>query len=164
MNADPDKQQDELQRMLALKRLETPPPRFFSKFSEKVIDGLNSPSSLTPPTLWQRLGLDFDSRPVLVCASGVVVCGLLGAAVILSLQVPPPKPAARAPDDSTHRVVAPPPTSRPSPEDEPAQPPVAGAEQPLRLDQPVIVPARAPLSAVKFEPATSDKKEETRDR
>src|SRR5262245_13649359 len=74
MNPDPDKPQDDLQKMLALKRHETPPPRFFTGFSDKVIDGLREPDT-GPRTIWQRLGLDIDSRPVLVCASGVVVCG-----------------------------------------------------------------------------------------
>jgi len=155
MNADPDNQQDELQKMLALKRHEIPPPRFFSKFSEKVIHGLNLPQASAPPTFWQRLGLDIDSRPVLVCAGGVAVCALLGAAVILSLQVPPPKAAPRSPDGPSHLVVAPPPTTGPLSEGEPAQAPVPVPGRALHLDQPVIVPASSPLTALKTEPAAA---------
>src|SRR5262245_27824175 len=113
MNAEPDHTQDELQKILALKRHETPPPRFFTGLSEKVIDRLNTPEP-GPRTFWQRLGLDIESPPVLVCASGVVVCGLLVTGLILSRQVGPFRSAPRAPDDQTDLVVAPPPTARPT--------------------------------------------------
>src|SRR5881628_3722371 len=99
MNADHNRLQEELQKMLALKRHEAPPPRFFRTFSERVIDHLNKPEPPAPPTLRHRLGLDIDSRPVLVCASGVVVCGLLVVGLIASLRVGPPKPPPRPPDD-----------------------------------------------------------------
>ena len=87
MNPDPEKQ-DELQRILSLKRHETPPSRFFKSFSGDVRDRLHSPEPPIDQTWWQRLGL--DSKPVLVCASGVVVCVLLVAGLIASLRVDPP--------------------------------------------------------------------------
>jgi hypothetical protein len=93
MSANHDKP-DELQRMLALKRHETPPPRFFKGFSNKVIDHLDTPEPIGDQAWWQRLGL--DSKPVLVCASGVVVCGLLVLGIIVSLRVERPKPAPLA--------------------------------------------------------------------
>jgi len=158
MNVDPDKQREELQRILALKRLETPPPRFFRGFSDKVLDGLNSPPPAGPRTMWQRLGLDFDSRPVLVCASGVVVCGVLGAGIILAMQIGPTRPA-RGPDDQTTRVVAPSPTTQPALDSE-GTPVLPVVERPGHLNQPVIVPGDSSLTALRNErqpaPATTE--------
>ncbi|HYV32378.1 MAG TPA: hypothetical protein VEO53_14905, partial [Candidatus Binatia bacterium] len=91
MNPDPDKQ-DELQKMLALKRHETPPARFFKGFPQRVRHRLHSPVASAPSTGWRRLGLDVDAKPVLVCASAVVVCGLLLVGLIASLRVEPAKP------------------------------------------------------------------------
>ncbi|MEY2407829.1 MAG: hypothetical protein QOF48_499 [Verrucomicrobiota bacterium] len=88
--------QEELQRMLALKRHEQPPKRFFKGLSTAVIDRLQHPEPLPPPTFWQRLGLDFDRKPVIVCILGVTVCGLLAYALVLSRNVkgPPPDPVS----------------------------------------------------------------------
>lgn len=84
MNPKPD-DFDKVQKLLALKRHEQPPPRFFSEFSEQVIARLDSPVPARPGRWWQRLGLDFDLQPPLVCALGVVVCGLLLVGIITSL-------------------------------------------------------------------------------
>jgi hypothetical protein len=149
MNADHDKEQ-ELQRMLALKRHETPPPRYFRSFSERVIDRLNTPEPSGPLTLWQRLGLDIDGRPVLVCASGVVVCSLLVVGLVVSLRVTPPKPAPPEPGDQTHRVVAPPPSSTGAPEEQ-SVPSVVVAPPFYPVDAPVTVPASfSPQSTNRF--------------
>ena len=90
MNPDLDKQ-DELQKMLALKRHETPSPRFFKGFSGHVIDRLHAPEPPVDQAWWQRLGL--DTKPVLVSITGVAVCGLLVVGLVASLRVDPPKPA-----------------------------------------------------------------------
>jgi hypothetical protein len=148
MSVDPEKQQEDLQKMLALKRHETPPPRFFSGFSDKVIDGLREPEPTGPRTVWQRLGLDIDGRPVLVCASGVAVCAMLGTGIILALQMGPARPVPRPPLDPSQWVVAPAPTSQPASGDVEALPVVAGPPA-NRLDQPVIVPSQSSLTAVK---------------
>src|SRR5262247_309695 len=105
MSTDHEKQ-NELQRMLALKRYEAPPPRFFKGFSNKVIDGLHSTEPLAPQPWWRRACLDIKSKPVLVCASGILVCGLLLAGLIASMRVEPPSPITPSPDDN-HLVVAP---------------------------------------------------------
>ena len=73
---------NELRKLLALKRHEQPPPRFFNEFSARVIERLQTPEVLPQPTWWQRLGLDFDLRPAMVCALGVVISGLLLFGVI----------------------------------------------------------------------------------
>lgn len=87
-----DSTQDELQRVLALKRHEQPPRKFFKGFSEKVMDRLQNPGPPPEPTLMQRLGLDFDTKPVLICLLGLVVCGLLAFGLISSrgIKAPPP--------------------------------------------------------------------------
>ena len=74
----------ELRRLLALKRHEQPPPRYFSEFSARVIDAIRTPEVLPRPTIWQRLGLDFDFKPAMVCAMGVVMSAVFLAGIIAS--------------------------------------------------------------------------------
>ena len=74
----------ELRRLLALKRHEQPPPRYFNEFSSRVIDRIRTPEVLPRPTIWQRLGLDFDFKPAMVCAMGVVMSALFLAGIIAS--------------------------------------------------------------------------------
>src|SRR5437773_2614900 len=82
--------QDELQRMLARKRQEPPPQKLLKHLSSAVIDRIQHPEPPPPPTFWQRLGLDFDRKSVLICVSGVTVCGLLAYALISSRHVKEP--------------------------------------------------------------------------
>ena len=158
MNPHPDKQREELQRMLALKRLETPPPRFFRGFSDKVIDGLSAPQPIVPRTVWQRLSLELESPLVLVCASGVVVCGLLGAGVILALHFGPARPTSRLPQDQIQWVVAPPPAIQPAADADQVEPAVPAVQRSGHLNQPVIIPADASLTPLKpdRQPATTE--------
>lgn len=78
---------EELRKLLALKRHEQPPPRYFNEFSSNVIARLRTPEVLPEPTLLQRLGLDFQLRPAMVCAFGVVISALLLTGTIGSLGV-----------------------------------------------------------------------------
>ena len=82
----------QLRRLLALKRHEAPPPRFFNEFSSRVIARLATEPERV--SWWQRLGLDFDLRPALMCGVGIVVCGLLSFGVISAMQITEPTPAA----------------------------------------------------------------------
>jgi len=77
---------DQLCKLLALKRHEVPPPRYFNDFSGSVIARLHQP---LPEELswWQRLGLDFDLRPALMCGVGVLVCGMLSFGLIGAMQI-----------------------------------------------------------------------------
>ena len=147
MNPDPD-QQDELQKMLALKRHETPSPRFFKGFSGQVIDRLHSPEPPVDQAWWQRLGL--DRKPVLVSITGVVVCGLLVVGLVAALRVEPQKPAPLSPDDQTHLVVAPPPNAAAVPA--PAGSPSAGVAEMPRIGDPVVVSRPAPIGQPKPQP------------
>jgi hypothetical protein len=139
MNADHDKQ-DELQRMLALKRHEAPPPRFFKGFSHQVIDRLHSPEPAVPPSFWQRLRADLESKPVLVCGSGVIVCGLLVVGLIASLRVQPPKPAPRQAGDEALWTVSPSAAALAAPAMTPTIP-----VEPLRIGDPVLISEPSPF-------------------
>ena len=96
---------------------------------------------------WQRLGL--DSKPVQVCASGVVVCGLLVAGLLFSLRVPPPKPAPRPLDDDTHLVVAPPPNTAAAPVQQNS--PIPKLEETPSIGDPVVVSGSSPFKQVKLQ-------------
>jgi hypothetical protein len=138
MNPDPDKQ-DELQKMLALKRHETPSPRFFKGFSGQVIDRLHAPEPPVVQAWWQRLGL--DRKPVQITITGVAVCGLIVVGLIASLSVDPPKPAPPSPDDQTHLVVAPSPNAVPASSGNP----LSGVAEMPRISDPVVVSRPAPI-------------------
>ncbi len=74
---------EQVQKLLALKRYEQPPPGYFNGFSSKIIARLHALEA-APATWRQRLGLDFDFKPALMGAFGVAVCGLLLVSVINS--------------------------------------------------------------------------------
>jgi hypothetical protein len=86
MNPDPNNNFDQLRKLLALKRYELPPPRYFNEFSGRVMARLAEPQG-EPLTWWQRLGFDFDLKPALMCGVGVLVCGLLSFGVIGAMQI-----------------------------------------------------------------------------
>jgi len=75
---------EKVQKLLALKRYEQPPPGYFNGFSSKVIARLHALEAARPATWRQRLGLDFDFKPALMGAFGVAVCCLLLVSVINS--------------------------------------------------------------------------------
>jgi len=77
---------DQLRKLLALKRYEVPPPRYFNDFSSSVIARLSEPQR-EGLSWWQRLGFDFDLRPALMCGVGIVVCGMLSFGLIGAMQV-----------------------------------------------------------------------------
>lgn len=95
MKDNPDKQ-DELQRVLALKRSETPPPRFFKGFSKEVIERIHDPESSKPPTAQERFREFFSSRPVQVGVLSLLVLGCLIGGILASRDVAPPKPNSPA--------------------------------------------------------------------
>jgi hypothetical protein len=76
---------DQLRKLLALKRYELPPPRYFNDFSSSIIARLSQPQR-EELSWWQRLGFDFDLRPALMCGVGIVVCGMLSFGLIGAMQ------------------------------------------------------------------------------
>jgi hypothetical protein len=67
---------EQIRKLLALKRHEQPPPGYFEHLSARIISRIESVES-GRPTLWERLGFAFGSKPAFVCALGVVACGLI---------------------------------------------------------------------------------------
>jgi hypothetical protein len=92
----------EVQRILALKRHEQPPPAFFRGFSEQIIDRIQAAGPAPRPTLRQRLSMEFYGVPIYICGAGLVVCGLLVVGLIGSLRV---GPAQRAVEESHPELV-----------------------------------------------------------
>jgi len=88
MNADQN-DSEQLRRLLALKRYEIPPPRYFNEFSGRVIAGLTEPRRESMTWL-QRLGFDFDLQPAMMCGVGILVCGLLSFGIIGAMQISDP--------------------------------------------------------------------------
>ncbi|HMC26352.1 MAG TPA: hypothetical protein VKM56_01020 [Verrucomicrobiae bacterium] len=98
---------DQLRKLLALKRYELPPPRYFNEFSGRVMARLAEPER-QPLTSWQRLGFDFDLRPAAMCGLGVVVCGLLSFGVIGAMQMTEPDAPAAVPGSFVANPMTPP--------------------------------------------------------
>jgi len=74
---------DRLRKLLALKRYEQAPPGYFTNFSSKVIARIEA-SGAAELSWWQKLGLQVDFKPALMCGLGVVVCSLLSVGVLTS--------------------------------------------------------------------------------
>ena len=85
---------ERLRRLLALKRHEQPPPRYFIDFSSQVIarikrgertEGAPVIERLFWEAPWlQRIWGAFETKPILAGIFGVAVCGLLMTGVIYS--------------------------------------------------------------------------------
>jgi len=97
----------ELQRILALKRHEQPPRPFFKGLSSAVIDRIQNPGPPPPPTFLQKLGLNIDTKPLLVCLSAAAVCALLAVALIQARHVKAPPPKAASTDPASPPLSAP---------------------------------------------------------
>jgi hypothetical protein len=88
---------EQLRRLLALKRYELPPPRYFNDFSSQVIariragergESSSALESLFADTSWlQRLWGALESRPAFAGAFGATMCGLLLAGIVYSSNV-----------------------------------------------------------------------------
>jgi len=84
----------DLQRLLVLKRHETPPPGYFDNFSREVIVRIKAGDRGESPALveklsWEstwfgRLWTALEARPALAALCGVAVCGLLVSGLIFS--------------------------------------------------------------------------------
>lgn len=98
MNPEQDNFQP-LQRLLALKRYEQPPPGYFDQFSTNVVARLRAGERGSPDSLWEWLSLEaawlqrfwhtLETKPVFAGALGAGVCGLLLAGILYSQSVEP---------------------------------------------------------------------------
>jgi hypothetical protein len=68
---------DGLRKLLLLKLYEQPPPGFFGHFSDKVIARIEAEGLTARATWWRRCFQELDAKPLLACAYGLVIVGLL---------------------------------------------------------------------------------------
>lgn len=87
-----------LRRLLALKRYEQPPPRYFNDFSQQVVARIRAgdmgDEAGVERWFWevpwlQRLWVAFETKPLLAGCFGAAVCALLVGGVIYSETLPP---------------------------------------------------------------------------
>ena len=140
--------------MLALKRHEAPPAPFFQGFSHKVIAGLDAPDPMASLPWWKRLGHDIDSKPVLVCASGIVVCTLLAVGMILSLRIEPSRKRSVPPDESTRMIVPPPSHLLADPGAAPS--PASAPQASQKMGEPVVISGQSPFGDIRIEPTRAN--------
>ena len=76
MNPAPEDNFEQLQKLLALKRHEAPPPGYWNDFSAKVCARIEAAEAARPVSLWQRLFVTFDAKPIMACTYGLAVGGL----------------------------------------------------------------------------------------
>lgn len=80
MNEAPDNF-EALQKLLALKRHEVPPPGYFNSFSDKIIARIEAQELAKQQSWWRQWLTGVDAKPVLAGAyaaaiGGLFVCGL----------------------------------------------------------------------------------------
>lgn len=93
MNTSPE-EFDPLRKLLVLKRHEQPPPGYFDHFSDKVIARIEAEGLVLRTSWWQRLFPDLDAKPVLACAYGLVITGLLVVGLGISASLEPEESTA----------------------------------------------------------------------
>ena len=69
-----------LRKLIALKRLELPPPEYLHQLSDSIITRIERGEGRL--NLWDRLSANFALRPSLVYAFGLTVCGALGLSAV----------------------------------------------------------------------------------
>lgn len=115
MSRSPD-EFEELQKLLALKRHEQPPPGYFNQFSDRVIAQLEAEGARPSPTWWQRCWDVLTAPPAVALSYGAVVLGVgaLGVLLLQSLELEPdggmvagqPWPVVQAPEAGAIAPVA----------------------------------------------------------
>ena len=76
---------ENIRKLLALKKYEQPPPGYFDRLSSRIISRIEA-SEAAQPSIWERLGFAFGSKPAFVCAMGVVVCGFVCIGILSAMQ------------------------------------------------------------------------------
>ena len=84
---------DQLRKLLVVKRYEAPPPGYFNHFSDRVIARVEAEGLLLRASRWQRLFPELDAKPVLACAYGLVITGLLVVGLGVSQSLEPEESA-----------------------------------------------------------------------
>ena len=83
MNSSPE-EFDRLRKLLVTKRRELPPPGYFDHFSDRVMARIEAEGLVMRVSWWQRLFPEIDAKPVLACAYGLAITGLLMAGLGVS--------------------------------------------------------------------------------
>ena len=85
MNADPENF-EQLQKLLALKRHEQPPPRYFNELPNKIWSRIETEQGQS--SFWKRIFPGVVLRPAVAYAFGLIVCGTLIVGIGSALKQP----------------------------------------------------------------------------
>jgi hypothetical protein len=94
MNADPENF-DQLKKLLALKRHETPPPGYFNELPNKIWARIEREDA--EPTFWQKIFPSIGIKPAAAYAFGLAVCGALIFTIGSVVQTEPEQPLVGIP-------------------------------------------------------------------
>src|SRR6185503_5367665 len=72
-----DENFDQLRTLLSLKNHEQPPPGYFDRLPGKILARIEASELASQSTWWDWLVARFDARPILACAYGFTISGLL---------------------------------------------------------------------------------------
>lgn len=72
-----DENFDNLRKLLALKNHEQPPPGYFNRLPGRILARIEASEIAAQSTWWDWLVARFDARPILACAYGFTISGLL---------------------------------------------------------------------------------------
>lgn len=72
-----DENFDQLRTLLSLKKHETPPPGYFNRLPGKILARIEASELASQSTWWDWVVERFDARPILACAYGFTISGLL---------------------------------------------------------------------------------------
>lgn len=136
MNSQPE-DSDRLQKLLAVKRHEQPPPGYFVGLSSRIMERIEEDRQIQQLPWYRRLGLSFEWKPALVWVTGMAACGLVCAGVIAAMQVN--ITAVAASTEADQQVAAAEPGMPPMAVDEPVQgsmePVLTTASEPSPFDR-----------------------------
>lgn len=72
-----DENFDKLRTLLTLKNHEQPPPGYFNRLPGKILARIEASELASQSTWWDWFVERFDARPILACAYGFTISGLL---------------------------------------------------------------------------------------
>src|SRR3954471_17915869 len=72
-----DENFDKLRTLLTLKNHEQPPAGYFNRLPGKILARIEASELAAESSWWAWLGERFDARPILACAYGFTISGLL---------------------------------------------------------------------------------------
>ena len=72
-----DQNFNDLRKLLALKKHESPPPGYFNRLPGRILARIEEAEPSVQSTWWDWLVARFDARPILACAYGFTISGLL---------------------------------------------------------------------------------------